>query len=66
MGDGQTELNEFEQCLEDVAEIVNRLNALKVDDRFRCRSLSVAVTELETGEMWLHRALSDLDQGIRT
>ena len=56
------DLNELEELIRDLGNVLSKLEVLKDDERYRCRSLSVAVTELETGEMWLNRSLSDYDE----
>lgn len=63
MGDSDNVgLNELEECIRDLGNALSKLEVLRDDERYRCRSLSVAITEIETGEMWLNRALSDYDE----
>lgn len=60
--DENVELNELEECIRDLGMVIYKLEGLKDDERFRGRSLSIALTEIETGEMWLNGALSDYDE----
>jgi len=63
MGDSDNvELNELEECIRDLGNVISKLEVLKDDERYRCRSLSVALTELEGGDMWLNRSLGDYDE----
>ena len=56
--------NELESAILACSQLIFAVEALKEDDRFRGRPLSLAFTELEVAEMWLSRALSDYDEGI--
>lgn len=56
------EFNELEQCINDLAAVLAKIEAIKDREPFRCRSLSIAFTELETADMWLLRSLSDYDE----